>query len=54
VCGDSDNFMHANVLGTAGECQLPVVWVVWNNDAYAAIRGLQRGYLDGRELATDV
>jgi acetolactate synthase I/II/III large subunit len=29
------------------------VWVVWNNYAYASIRGLQRGYLDGRELATD-
>ena len=32
---------------------LPVVWVVWNNYAYASIRGLQRGYLGGRELATD-
>jgi acetolactate synthase-1/2/3 large subunit len=30
-----------------------VVWVVWNNYAYASIRGLQRGYLKGRELATD-
>src|SRR4029079_9903879 len=29
------------------------VWVVWNNYAYASIRGLQRGYLGGRELATD-
>jgi acetolactate synthase-1/2/3 large subunit len=27
--------------------------VVWNNYAYASIRGLQRGYLGGRELATD-
>ncbi|MFZ2141250.1 MAG: thiamine pyrophosphate-dependent enzyme, partial [Xanthobacteraceae bacterium] len=26
---------------------------VWNNFSYASIRGLQRGYLDGRELATD-
>jgi acetolactate synthase-1/2/3 large subunit len=40
-------------LGTAVEYNLPVVWVVWNNYAYASIRGLQRGYLDGRELATD-
>src|SRR4029078_8924944 len=32
----------------------PVVWVVWNNYAYASIRGLQRGYLGGRELATDL
>jgi acetolactate synthase-1/2/3 large subunit len=53
VCGDGAFFMHANVLGTAVEYNLPVVWVVWNNYAYASIRGLQRGYLDGRELATD-
>ncbi|HWC91525.1 MAG TPA: thiamine pyrophosphate-binding protein [Pseudolabrys sp.] len=53
VCGDGAFFMHANVLGTAVEYDLPVVWVVWNNYAYASIRGLQRGYLSGRELATD-
>ena len=45
--------MHASVLGTAVEYEIPVVWVVWNNYAYASIRGLQRGYLGGRELATD-
>jgi acetolactate synthase-1/2/3 large subunit len=53
VCGDGAFFMHASVLGTAVEYQLPVVWVVWNNYSFASIRGLQRGYLDGRELATD-
>jgi acetolactate synthase-1/2/3 large subunit len=53
VCGDGAFFMHASVLGTAVEYNLPVVWVVWNNFAYASIRGLQRGYLNGRELATD-
>jgi acetolactate synthase-1/2/3 large subunit len=53
VCGDGAFFMHANVLGTAVEYNIPVVWVVWNNYAYASIRGLQRGYLGGRELATD-
>jgi acetolactate synthase-1/2/3 large subunit len=53
VCGDGAFFMHASVLGTAVEYNLPVVWVVWNNYAYASIRGLQRGSLDGRELATD-
>ena len=53
VCGDGAFFMHANVLGTAVEYNLPVVWVVWNNYAYASIRGLQRGYLGGREFATD-
>ena len=53
VCGDGAFFMHASVLGTAVEYNIPVLWVVWNNYAYASIRGLQRGYLDGRELATD-
>jgi acetolactate synthase-1/2/3 large subunit len=53
VCGDGAFFMHANVLGTAVEYDIPVVWIVWNNYAYGSIRGLQRGYLDGRELATD-
>ena len=53
VVGDGAFFMHASVLGTAVEYDLPVVWVVWNNYAYASIRGLQRGYLGGRELATD-
>jgi acetolactate synthase-1/2/3 large subunit len=53
VCGDGAFFMHASVLGTAVEYNLPVVWVVWNNYSYASIRGLQRGYLGGRELATD-
>jgi acetolactate synthase-1/2/3 large subunit len=53
VCGDGAFFMHASVLGTAVEYDIPVVWVVWNNYAYGSIRGLQRGYLEGRELATD-
>ena len=53
VCGDGAFFMHASVLGTAIEYNIPVVWVVWNNYAYGSIRGLQRGYLGGRELATD-
>jgi acetolactate synthase-1/2/3 large subunit len=53
VVGDGAFFMHNTVLGTAVEYNIPVVWVVWNNYAYASIRGLQRGFLDGRELATD-
>ena len=53
VCGDGAFFMHANVLGTAVEYDIPAVWVVWNNYAYGSIRGLQRGYLDNRQLATD-
>jgi acetolactate synthase-1/2/3 large subunit len=53
VCGDGAFLMHASVLATAVEYNIPAVWVVWNNYAYASIRGLQRGYLGGRELATD-
>ena len=53
VCGDGSFLMHASVLGTAAEYDIPVVWVVWNNYAYGSIRGLQRGYLGGREIATD-
>jgi acetolactate synthase-1/2/3 large subunit len=53
VVGDASFFMHASVLGTAAEYNIPVVWVVWNNYAYAAIRAIQRGYLDGRVLVTD-
>jgi acetolactate synthase-1/2/3 large subunit len=53
VVGDGAFWMHANVLATAYEYNIPVVYVVWNNYAFASIRGLQRGYLEGRELATD-
>ena len=53
VCGDGAFYMYPNVLSTAVEYKIPVVFVVWNNFAYASIRGLQRGYLEGRELATD-
>lgn len=53
VVGDGAFLMHANVLATAYEYDIPVVYVVWNNYAYGSIRGLQRGYLGGRELATD-
>ncbi len=53
VVGDGAFWMHANVLATAYEYTIPVVYVVWNNYAYGSIRGLQRGYLGGRELATD-
>ena len=53
VCGDGAFLMHASAIVTAVEYNIPVVWVVWNNYAFASIRGLQRGYLGGRELATD-
>src|SRR5215213_4122120 len=53
VVGDGAFYMYPNVLSTAVEYDIPTIWVVWNNFAYASIRGLQRGYLGGRELATD-
>jgi acetolactate synthase I/II/III large subunit len=53
VCGDGAFLMHASVMATAVEYRIPAIWVVWNNYAYASIRGLQRGYLQGRELVTD-
>ena len=53
VVGDGAFLMHANVLATAYEYQIPVVYVIWNNYAYGSIRSLQRGYLGARELITD-
>jgi acetolactate synthase-1/2/3 large subunit len=53
VCGDGAFLMHASVMATAVEYKIPAIWVVWNNYAFASIRGLQRGYLGGRELVTD-
>ena len=53
VCGDGAFLMHASVVASAVEYKIPAIWVVWNNYAYASIRGLQRGYLQGRELVTD-
>ena len=51
VVGDGGFLMHANVVATAVEYGLPVVWVVWNNGGYVSIRDLQRGFY-GREYAT--
>ena len=44
--------MVPHVLCTAVEYDIPVVWVVWNNFAWGAIRDLQYGYFDGREYGT--
>ena len=38
VCGDGAFYMHNNVLATAVEYNIPAVWVVWNNYAYASIQ----------------
>ena len=44
--------MVRHVLCTAVEYNIPVVWVVWNNFAWGAIRDLQYGYFEGREYGT--
>lgn len=52
VCGDGGFTMVPQVLCTAVEYDIPVVWVVWNNFAWGAIRDLQYGYFEGREHGT--
>lgn len=52
VCGDGGFTMVPHVLCTAVEYDIPVVWVVWNNFSWAAIRDLQYAYFDGREIGT--
>jgi acetolactate synthase-1/2/3 large subunit len=52
VVGDGGFTMAPHVLCTAVEYDLPVVWVIWNNFAWAAIRDLQYGLFDGREIGT--
>lgn len=52
VVGDGGFTMAPYVLCTAVEYRLPVVWVIWNNFAWAAIRDLQVGLFDGREIGT--
>jgi len=52
ICGDGGFTMVPHVLCTAVEYDIPVVWVVWNNFAWAAIRDLQYAYFEGREFGT--
>jgi acetolactate synthase-1/2/3 large subunit len=52
VVGDGGFTMTPYVLCTAVEYELPCVWVVWNNFAWAAIRDIQYGLFGGRELGT--
>ena len=52
VCGDGGFAMNASAVLTAVEYNIPVVWVVWNNYGYCAIRDQQLGYFGkNRELA---
>jgi len=52
VCGDGGFMMRPDVLCTAVEYDIPAVWLIWNNFAYGAIRDLQTGLLQEREIAT--
>jgi len=52
ICGDGGFTMVPHVLCTAVEYDIAVVWVVWNNFAWAAIRDLQYAYFGGREIGT--
>lgn len=52
VVGDGGFMMAPHVVATAVEYELPCVWIIWNNFAWAAIRDLQYGLFDGREIGT--
>lgn len=52
IVGDGSFMMYPQILATAKEYNIPVVWVIWNNYAYGSIRDLQLGYFEGRELVT--
>ncbi len=53
VVGDGGFLMHASVVATAVEYNLPVVWIVWNNSGFVSIRDLQVGFFGkDREFAT--
>lgn len=52
ISGDGGFAMVPHVLCTAVEYNIPVVWVVWNNFAWGAIRDIQYGLFGGREIGT--
>jgi len=52
VVGDGGFMMAPYVVATAVEYELPCIWVIWNNFAWGAIRDLQYGLFEGRELGT--
>ena len=52
ICGDGGFTMTPHVLCTAVEYDIPAVWLVWNNFAWGAIRDIQYGLFEGRELGT--
>jgi acetolactate synthase I/II/III large subunit len=52
ICGDGGFTMVPHVLCTAVEYNIPAIWVVWNNFSWSAIRDIQYGLFDGREIGT--
>jgi acetolactate synthase-1/2/3 large subunit len=52
VCGDGGFTMTPHVLCTAVEYDIPCVWLIWNNFSWAAIRDIQYGLFEGREIGT--
>ena len=52
VVGDGGFTMAPYVLCTAVEYKLPVIWIIWTNFAWGAIRDIQMGMFDGREIGT--
>lgn len=52
ICGDGGFSMTPHVLCTAVEYDIPAIWVVWNNFAWGAIRDIQYGLFEGREIGT--
>lgn len=52
IAGDGCFSMVPHVLCTAVEYDIPVVWVIWNNFAWASIRDIQYGMFGGREIGT--
>jgi len=52
IVGDGGFTMTPHVLCTAVEYDIPAIWVVWNNFAWGAIRDIQHGLFDGREVGT--
>ena len=53
VCGEGGFLMMPSAVLTAVEYNIPVVWLVWNNYGFIAIREQQLGYFGSdRELAT--
>lgn len=53
VCGEGGFLMMPSAVLTAVENNIPVVWLVWNNYGFIAIREQQLGYFgNDRELAT--